>query len=109
MQIFELWEAPAAEGHKPRHYVKCIYNHDELSLAHHPNGGLLSSTICTDGTEIAIIVALWLPLPRSMAGAHSTAAEQVPALLGVALRLTAPCDSHFGVFYHCMRHGAKKY
>ena len=80
MQIFELWEAPAAEGNKPRHYVKCIYNHDELSLAHHPNGSLLCSPICTDGVELAIILAPQLPLPRSMAGAHSTAAEQNPAL-----------------------------
>ena len=38
LQIFELWERPGEAGTKPSHYVKCIYNHNELSLAHHPNG-----------------------------------------------------------------------
>lgn len=37
-QIFELWERPGEAGDKPSHYVKCIYNHNDLSLAHHPNG-----------------------------------------------------------------------
>lgn len=37
-QIFELWERPGSAGDRPQYYVKCIYNHEELSLAHHPNG-----------------------------------------------------------------------
>lgn len=45
LQIFELWERPGAAGDEPRHYVKCIYNNKELSLAHHPNGVLSSSTM----------------------------------------------------------------
>ena len=38
VQIFELWEKPSAKDGTPCHYVKCIYNHEELPLAHHSNG-----------------------------------------------------------------------
>ena len=44
-QIFELWERPGAAGDKPGYYVKCIYNNNDLSLAHHPNGVRLSALI----------------------------------------------------------------
>ncbi len=45
LQIFELWERPGAAREKPHHYVKCIYNNNELSLAHHPNGVLPSCVV----------------------------------------------------------------
>ena len=38
MQIFELWESTDASGDNSGYYVKCIYNYEDLSLAHHSNG-----------------------------------------------------------------------
>ena len=38
LQVFELWEGPGAEGGGSRHYVRVLYNKQELSLAHHPKG-----------------------------------------------------------------------
>lgn len=43
MQIFELWERADASGDKPGYYVRCIYNYEDLSLAHHSNGQLPAS------------------------------------------------------------------
>ena len=43
MQIFELWERADASGDKPGYYVRCIYNYEDLSLAHHSNGQLRAS------------------------------------------------------------------
>lgn len=38
VQIFELWERADMSANKPCFYVKCIYNYEDLSLAHHSNG-----------------------------------------------------------------------
>ena len=38
VQIFELWERADMSGDKPCYYVKCIYNKEDLLLAHHSNG-----------------------------------------------------------------------
>ena len=81
-QVFELWEGPAADDGTSKHYVRVLFNKEDLALAKHPKGKdtLVPLPGQCPSTGITTLQTLLSPMPEIFLH-HKGGRRGLPSLL----------------------------